>query len=82
MEDGLLSILERERKALLKMRFYGDDLMNARRRQMDTDNEILKSYYEERCQYYIDKRNEGLAELNSARDDIKAYFEYYVFGGK
>lgn len=60
----LLDLLEREKKAKRELEFVGDMVVYYRQKQMETD-----------CNTYMDKLDKALMELNSVRDDIKAYFK-------
>ena len=81
-EMSLLSILEREDKALKNMQFWGNILMEERARQQDAKTDYEKEYYGERCDHYIARRDEALRELNQARYDLKSYCNYYGIGRK
>ena len=76
-EMCLLDLLERERDAKREMKFAGDSLMDFRRRQMETDEEYLKSALESICDLYTEKRDNALRELNRARADMMLYFKYH-----
>ena len=79
-EMSMLEILKREDKALDDMRYWGGILMDARARQMEAPNEIIKEFHEEQCQNYTARRDEALRQLNEARYDLKSYCNYYGIG--